>query len=142
MNFIIKSELDNRIRIRVEGGKLDYVYDQRISYAIRQIDGVKDVQVYRRTGGVAITFDSQLISKNKLIKALNKLDYKTVWVPEDEFVDESKISLKELRERKLSQEAKNRLRAKILVETAADLFLPTPLQVGYHVYQLVTLKSL
>jgi len=143
VDFVIKSELDNRIRIHLaDCDRLDYIYDQRLSYAVLQIKGVKDVRVYRRTAGVAITFDPEVISKDQLIKALKKMDYKAVWVPDDEFVDESKISLKELKERKLSQEAKNKLRAKILVETAADLFLPTPLQVGYHVYQLVTLKSL
>ncbi len=143
MDFVIKNELDNRIRIHLEDrDRLDYIYDQRLSYAVLQIKGVKDVRVYRRTAGVAITFDPEVISKVQLIKVLKKMDYKAVWVPDDEFVDESKISLKEIRERKLSQEAKNKLRAKILVETAADLFLPTPLQVGYHVYQLVTLKSL
>lgn len=142
MKFVIKSELDNRIRIRVAEGRLDYIYDQRLSYAVRQIKGVKDVKVYRRTGGAAITFDRNKISRDELVAALEALDYKAVWVPDDEFVDESKISLEEIRERRLTKGAKRKLREKIILETAADLFLPMPLQVGYHIYQLITLKDL
>ena len=142
MKFEIKSELDNRIRIRVADGRLDYIYDQRLSYAIRQIKGVREVKVYRRTGGAAITFDLSVISKDELISALEALDYRAVWVPDDEFVDESKISLEEIKERRLTKGAKTKLREKIILETAADLFLPMPLQVGYHVYQLITLRDL
>lgn len=142
MKFTVKSEFERRIRIRVEGGRLDYIYDQRINYAVRQIPGVTDVRVYRRTAGVAVSFDPKVISRGQLISELEKIDYKNVWVPDDEFVDESKISLEEIRERRLSKDAKLRLREKILLETFADVVLPMPLQVGYHIYQLVTLKDL
>ena len=30
---------------------------------------------------------------------------------------------------------------RILVESVADIVLPMPLQLGYHAYQLVTLKD-
>ena len=142
MKFTIKNELENRIRIRLKDGKLDYVKDQRLSYAIRKIKGVKEVRVYRRTGGVAISFDSKVLSKDKLISALEKIKLKKIWVPENEFVDESKISLEEIKERRLTPEAKRRIRGKIALETMADILLPMPLQVGYHFFQLVTLKSL
>ena len=55
---------------------------------------------------------------------------------------DDRISREELKRRKLSPEVKNRLRRKVLIETAADLLMPAPLQVGYHIYQLVTLKNL
>ena len=142
MKFTIKNELENRIRIRLKDGKLDYVKDQRVSYAIRKIKGVKEVRVYRRTGGVAICFDSTVLPKKKLISSLEKIHLKKIWVPEDEFVDESKISLEEIKERRLTPEAKRRIRGSIVLETIADVVLPMPLQVGYHIYQLVTLKSM
>ena len=142
MKFTVKSEFERRIRIRVEGGRLDYIYDQRINYALRQIPGITDVRVYRRTGGVAVGFDPKVIDRTELISELEKIDCKSVWVPDDEFVDESKISLEEIKERRLTKEAKIRLREKILLETFADVVLPMPLQVGYHIYQLVTLKDL
>jgi copper chaperone CopZ len=142
MKFTIKNELENRIRIRLKDGKLDYVKDQRLSYAIGKIKGVKEVRVYRRTGGVAIGFDSAVLPKEKLITALEKIMLKKIWVPENEFVDESHISLEEIKERRLTPEAKRRIREKIALETAADILLPLPLQVGYHFFQLITLKSL
>jgi hypothetical protein len=73
---------------------------------------------------------------------LEKIKLKKIWVPEDEFVDESKISLEEIKERRLTPDAKRRIREKIALETVADMVLPLPLQVGYHFFQLVTLKSL
>ena len=55
---------------------------------------------------------------------------------------DTRISTEELSRRKLSPEVKNRLRRKVLIETVADLLMPVPLQVGYHAYQLVTLRNL
>ena len=44
--------------------------------------------------------------------------------------------------RHLTPELKRKLRTRILIECAADVFLPMPVQVAYHVYQLLTLKEL
>ena len=48
----------------------------------------------------------------------------------------------ELSRRKLSPELKRKLRCKVIAEAAADMLLPAPVQLGFHVYQLVTLKNL
>jgi hypothetical protein len=34
------------------------------------------------------------------------------------------------------------MRRKVIVEAAADILMPMPVQVGYHLYQLVTLRDL
>jgi hypothetical protein len=52
------------------------------------------------------------------------------------------ISSEELSRRKLSPEVKARMRRKVIVEAAADILMPMPVQVGYHLYQLVTLRDL
>jgi hypothetical protein len=48
----------------------------------------------------------------------------------------------EMKNRKLDQQLKQRLRLRILLETVADLALPMPVQIGYHVWQMITLKHL
>ena len=37
---------------------------------------------------------------------------------------------------------KKKLRRRITLEAGADLILPAPVQLAYHLYQLVTLKEL
>ena len=37
---------------------------------------------------------------------------------------------------------KRRLNRRILVEAAADMILPAPVQVAYHAYQMLVLQSL
>ena len=55
---------------------------------------------------------------------------------------ETQISSEEVERRHLTPELKRKLRTRILIECAADVFLPMPVQVAYHVYQLLTLKEL
>ena len=55
---------------------------------------------------------------------------------------EESIGKEELARRKLSPELKRKLRCKVIAEAAADMLLPAPVQLGFHVYQLVTLKNL
>ena len=39
-------------------------------------------------------------------------------------------------------ELKKKLRTRMLLEMAADIVLPVPLQMGYHVYQMITLRDI
>ena len=55
---------------------------------------------------------------------------------------EKALEAEEIARRKLSPAVKRKLRCKVIAEAAADLLLPAPVQLGYHVYQLVTLKDL
>ena len=54
---------------------------------------------------------------------------------------EEGIGMDEMMRRKLDPELKRRLRLRVVGETIADMVLPLPLQLGYHVYQLITLKD-
>ncbi len=53
-----------------------------------------------------------------------------------------RVSREELKQRKMDPKLKNRLRRRIILEAGADLVLPAPVQLAYHLYQLVTLKEL
>ena len=52
-----------------------------------------------------------------------------------------KVDAKELSTRKLDPALKRKMRVRILAEAGADLLLPAPVQIVYHAWQLVTLKS-
>ena len=47
-----------------------------------------------------------------------------------------------MKSRKLDEQLKTKLRLRILAEMAADIAMPMPVQVGYHLWQMITLKNL
>ena len=63
---------------------------------------------------------------------------------EEEIKAETKgrVSKEELKARKMDPNLKKKLRRRITLEAGADLILPAPVQLAYHLYQLVTLKEL
>lgn len=63
---------------------------------------------------------------------------------EEEIKSEAKghVSREELKVRKMDPMLKNKLRKRIILEAGADMLLPMPVQIAYHIYQLVTLKEL
>ena len=63
---------------------------------------------------------------------------------EEEIKAETKgrVSKEELKARKMDPNLKKKLRRRIILEAGADLILPAPVQLAYHLYQLVTLKEL
>ena len=56
--------------------------------------------------------------------------------------EEDYLGSDELLRRHLAPELKRDLRKRIVMEAVADLVMPTPIQLGYHLYQFVTLKKL
>ena len=50
-------------------------------------------------------------------------------------------SADEMKSRKLDPALKRRLRMRILAESVADTVLPMPVQIGYHIYQMITLQE-
>lgn len=137
MKYQIRHESNHRIRVDLLQGSLTDSQADVLRYALSHIKGVTNVEIFRATGNVALTYqgDRQLV-----LDKLTSLDFANVTMFAKDL--DNRIDTAELRERKLDPELKAKLRARILVETAADIFLPMPLQVAYHVYQLITLKGL
>ena len=108
-----------------------------LQYAFSQIPGVKNVTVYRATGGCALEYDGKA---EPILERLGRFRLANVEMLASE--EDSRISAEEMRSRKLDPKLKQRLRLRMLAETAADIVLPMPVQVGYHVWQMITLKNL
>jgi len=137
MRYHIEAETSHRIRIRLGIRRLTREQAQILEYAFTGMSGVRKVTVYRATGGAALIFDCD---REEIIKRLDRFRFENVKMMADE--EEKRISKEEMRERKLHPELKRKLRLRILAETAADIVMPMPVQVGYHVWQMITLKDL
>ena len=137
MKYHVEAETSHRIRIRLSTRKLTKEQAQILEYAFTGMKGVRKVTVYRATGGAALTFDCD---REEIIKRLDLFRFENVEMMATE--EAERISREELRERKLHPDLKRKLRLRILAETAADIVMPMPVQVGYHVWQMITLKDL
>ena len=93
--------------------------------------------VYRPTGGCALEFDC---GADEIRNRLDRFRFENVNLLAEE--EKQRISVSEMKSRKLDEQLKTKLRLRILAETVADIAMPMPIQVGYHLWQLVTLKNL
>ena len=137
MVYTICNETRNRMRIRTVAGHISENEEEVLRYALGNIHCVTAVRIYRATGGIEIRYQDD---REAVVKRLDALRYQNVTLFAREL--ETQISSEEVERRHLTPELKRKLRTRILIECAADVFLPMPVQVAYHVYQLLTLKEL
>ena len=137
MRYRIEAESKRRIRIRIRSCVLSKEQAEILKYAFTGIPGVTAVTVYRATGGCAIEYNC---AKEDILRRLDAFRFENVEMLAAE--ESERISAQEMKSRKLDPQLKRRLRLRILAETVADLALPAPVQIGYHVWQMVTLKDL
>lgn len=137
MYFTIQNETKGRLRIRVIRGMIGDSEAEVLRYVLTSNPAVRRVDIFPATGGIAIAYSGE---RDALVEKLRNLQYGNVTRFARQL--DTQISAEEIRTRKLTPELKRRLRARVLLECAADVFLPMPVQIGYHVYQLITLKDL
>lgn len=139
MQFRIEHESRNRMRVHlyIPGRKMEEGQEEVLHYALSAIQGVRRVEVYLETGNVALSYEGK---REDILNKLRELNYENVRMFAQQIDQE--IDEEEIRSRKLSPTLKRRMRRKIVIEAAADLFLPAPVQLAYHVYQLITLRDL
>lgn len=137
MDFIIQHQTPAYLRLRLRSGRFSSAEGDVLEYALRHLRGVSDIKLFPFSGGITLHYDGD---REEILRKLRALHFNNVKLFAEKLGNS--IDQEELRQRKLSPAVKRSLRRKILVETAADLLMPMPIQVGYHVYQLVTLKNL
>ena len=135
MLYTIEHETQHRIRISLHQGPITPAQENILCFALGSIKSVRSVKVYRSTSGLAITFDE---GRDTILEKLSKFNYENVTM----LAREEPIDLEEMRLRKLNPAVKQRIRARLLFETVADMVLPVPLQLGYHAYQMITLRDI
>ena len=137
MKFVIQHQTSSYMRLRLNGGRFTRTEAEVLEYALSNLKGVSGVRLYPASGGIAFSYKGD---REVILKKLRNLHFHNVKMFAEEI--EESISTEELSRRKLSPELKRKLRCKVIAEAAADMLLPAPIQLGYHMYQLVTLKNL
>ena len=137
MYYHIEAQSKRRIRVRLRSSKLTEEEARILEYAFSGMPGVTKVTVYRATGDCALEFNCRV---DEILGRLDRFRFENVEAFARE--EEKRISLKEMESRKLDEQLKAKLRLRILAETAADIALPMPVQIGYHLWQMITLKKL
>lgn len=138
MHIRIEHETKSRIRVSSADGPFSDLDEERIHYVLDQIEGTDEVEVYNATGSIAIWFHSD---RDQILKTLRSLDLKSVNVPADYIDTHDVVRMKELQRRHLGPKVKAKMRGKIVAEMVFDIVAPMPVQVGYHIYQLITLRD-
>ena len=137
MKFVIQHQTSSYMRLRLNGGRFTRTEAEVLEYALSNLKGVSGVRLYPASGGIALSYKGD---REVILKKLRNLQFHNVKMFAEKI--EESISTEELSRRKLSPELKRKLRCKVIAEAAADMLLPAPIQLGYHMYQLVTLKNL
>ena len=137
MIFTIAHETRHSIRIRTAASRFSAAEADVLRRCLGEMKGVTDVEVFRATGSVRITYEGD---RDYILDRLKTFSYKNVELFARE--EQERISHEEIAKRKLSPGVKRKLRRRLLLETAADVLQPEPVQVGYHIYQIVTLRNL
>jgi hypothetical protein len=137
MKYRIEAQSKRRIRVRLRSFGLTEEEARILEYAFSGMPGVTKVTVYRATGNCALEFDCGI---DEILRRLDRFRFENVDMLARE--EEKRISMSEMKSRKLDEQLKTKLRLRILAEMAADIAMPMPVQVGYHLWQMITLKNM
>ena len=137
MNYRIEAQSKRRIRVRLRSSKFTEEEARILEYAFSGMPGVTKVTVYRATGGCALEYDCEV---GEIRRKFDQFRFENVEMLAKE--EEQRISVSEMKSRKLDEQLKTKLRLRILAEMAVDIAMPMPVQVGYHLWQMITLKNL
>lgn len=143
MQYRIEHENRTRMRIRLCAGRLTDEQEQILRFAFSSIKGVTKVDVFPATAGVVFSWDKDSEGcRERITERLDHFRFSNVELLARDLEEHPQISIDEVHQRKLDPVLKRKMREKILIETAFDIVAPMPLQVGYHIYQLITLRGL
>ncbi len=140
MKYRIEHETGKTIRIRCFDGlspvRLSSGQVSKLRAAFGKKDGIEKLTVYPAAGGLRLRYSC---SREKVTGMLDSFSFDT-FLPEIS-ENENYITQAEIERRKLDPEIKKKMEREIIVESAADLFLPPHLQLAYHAYQLLKLAK-
>lgn len=125
MKFIIKHEIEGRIRIHLIQNKMSFEQADILLYFLEHLPYVQKAKVYEQTSDATIIYHQH---REKLLLALQQFQYKKVLVPKEVLENSG---------RELNAQYKEKLICKALFRLCRKYFLPFPVRAAY-----ITLKSL
>lgn len=125
MKFIIKHEIQGRIRIHLNQIKMSFCQADTLLYYLEQLDYVKKAKVYEQTADAVIEYSG---NREKLILAIRQFEYNKVDVPDDVLKNSG---------RELNAKYKEKVIGKVIMRMCAKWLLPYPVRAAG-----IALKSL
>ena len=125
MKFIIKHEIQGRIRIHLNQNKMSFCQADTLLYYLEQLDYVKKAKVYEQTADAVIEYSE---NRDKLILAIRQFEYNKVNIPDDVLKNSG---------RELNAKYKEKVIGKIIMRMCAKWLLPYPVRAAG-----IALKSL
>ena len=116
MKFIIKHELEGRIRFRLMQQRMSCQQADRLSYYLQSIDGVISVRVHERTAAAIVYYSGD---REKLLEAVSVFRYENVQVPE---------GILEHSGRQLSRKYQEKLMRKVICRMGSKILIPYPVR--------------
>ena len=151
MKCKVVHETGSSLRVKILGRQLSYKEYEALHGLLEKTEGVQRIRTFWATGSIALNFRGDRerllatvrgISEEDLAKAVEENRRALAELGKNTPVDF--VDLKKLKKqgKKMSSLWKRRLNRRILIEAAADMILPAPVQVAYHAYQMLVLQSL
>lgn len=125
MNFNIKNEFGNRIRIHINQYRMSCEQADTLLYFLQNQDLVVSAKVYERTCDVAVVYRGQ---RSELIELLKSFRYETTEAPA-EVIENSG--------RRLNGSYQEKMIGKIAVHYAVKWFVPYPVRTCYTLWNAV-----
>lgn len=123
MKFIIKHEIEGRIRVHFAQNRMTYVEADALLYYLEKLEFVKKAKVYEQTADAAIVYVGE---RENAITALREFEYENVEVPK---------GVLESSGRALNAEYREKLILKVALRTLGRFFVPSPLRILYTVFK-------
>ncbi len=136
MKYYVAARSRHRIRVRLYVPRLTDGQVQVLQDVFSASESITRVTVYQATAGLALEFQCP---EEIILKKLDAFRFENVVMMAEK--ETSYISTHEMRERKLEPRLKRKLRGRIVAESLFDLVAPMPVQMGYHLWQFITLKD-
>ncbi len=119
MKFIVKHEIEGRLRIHIIQGKMSYQEADTLLYYLESLKNVKKAKVYEQTADAVIVYQGE---REEIIASLQSFRYDCAVVP---------ANVLENSGRALNAEFKEKLISKVIMRLCRKLFLPYPLRAFY-----------
>ncbi len=112
MNFVIKHEIKNRLRVHFEMNRMSFRQADTVQYCLSDFNDIEKVKVYERTADVVITYRC---SRERALDILKSFSFEKANVPEKVF---------ETSGRELSAKYYEKLVTDVILHYGKRLFLP------------------
>lgn len=148
MEFQVCHENDTSVRLRLDYGTIKAKEEKILSEILSLCPQIMGIQIYPATSGLRIFFKGD---KEKILQFLKAISYRNVRFFAEELkrkedfhvqlLPSGKEILHEFSKggKKMPAPLKKKIGKKIGLEAIADMVLPHPLSLAYHVYQLLLL---